>query len=469
MIKLIKNEIYKIFNKKTTYILLGIIVLYSVFISIIYKNNSTSDYYPNQDSHNIGFCIETLKYDEKDPYCNAIMDTNNELNKYSKDSWQANVINNKYYDIAYNYYNNLTFNNKELEQTYINTKNALQNNDWKYFVNLEINDIKEEIKQLEEYASIGELKDENLLDNKARLFSLNEHLKTLQYRLDNDLAYGNDYLNNAIETINNTSYDVAVYEMKDKNNNNSSDLESIQEFYKSKYILETKNDINNEQTLKTLFTNFFDIYSFLIILFVIMIAGGIVSEEFNKGTIKSLLITPHKRTTILLSKFITILLMIFLVVIFTSLVQFIAGSIIFGISSLKIPVVYYNLTTKSLEIINILKYLLIKFVVILPKIILLATLAFAISVIVKNTAFAVIIPLCGMMGSELINLFALQFKLKYLYYFVTTNWDFNYYIFGNTSPYGLSFMHSIIVCLIYFLIMIIISFIIFKKTDIKNI
>ena len=61
-----------------------------------------------------------------------------------------------------------------------------------------------------------------------------------------------------------------------------------------------------------------------------MIAGTIVSEEFNKGTIKLLLVKPYTRNKILLSKFITTLIMIVFVIIVTITMQILIGGVLFG-------------------------------------------------------------------------------------------------------------------------------------------
>lgn len=161
--------------------------------------------------------------------------------------------------------------------------------------------------------------------------------------------------------------------------------------------------------------------------------------------------------------------MIPLIVLFVIISELLIGGILFGLDSLKIPFVIYNLSTNSLEVINLFKYVLIMFVVNLPKIILLATLAFAISTILTNTAFAITITFCGFIGSDIINVAALSPKLSFLNYFVTTNWDFTQYLWGNTSVFGNSLSHAIIVCLVYFIIMAVVALVVFKKRDIKNI
>ena len=55
-------------------------------------------------------------------------------------------------------------------------------------------------------------------------------------------------------------------------------------------------------------------------------------------------------------------------------------------------------------------------------------------------------------------------------YFVTLNWDFTEYLFGGMPQFKyINFNFSVIICAIYFLIMVITSFLVFKKKNIKNI
>ena len=200
-----------------------------------------------------------------------------------------------------------------------------------------------------------------------------------------------------------------------------------------------------------------------------MIAGAIVSDEYNKGTIKSLLITPYKRSSILLAKFITVIISTLCFIVIAYLMQIFIGGLFLGFGSLSHHVVEYNLATKSLEVMSLFKYVLLYTAATLPQIILLVTLAFAVSTIIGNTALAIMITFAGVIGSQIVNMFATMDKFKFLNYFVTTNWEFNYYLFGGTNPYGPSITHAIIVCLVYFFIMIVTSFIVFKKKNIKNI
>ena len=74
-------------------------------------------------------------------------------------------------------------------------------------------------------------------------------------------------------------------------------------------------------------------------------------------------------------------------------------------------------------------------------------------------------------GTDIINQLAYNFeKAKFLMYFVTPNWDLSIYLFGKMPQFEpISLPFSIMICVIYFVIMVVASLIIFNKKDIKNI
>ena len=150
--------------------------------------------------------------------------------------------------------------------------------------------------------------------------------------------------------------------------------------------------------------------------------------------------------------------------------QFIVGSIFFGFDSLKIPVVEYNHNTGALVEMSIIKNVILNALGKLPIYILLGTLAFALSTLFCNTAVAITISLLGYMASSMVNQFAYYYNITWLKYFVTPNWDFTQYLYGKLPTMeGLNTAFSIVICLIYFAIMMIPTFIVFRKRNIKNI
>ena len=209
----------------------------------------------------------------------------------------------------------------------------------------------------------------------------------------------------------------------------------------------------------------------MIVIFIFMIAGPIVSQEFNKGTIKLLLVKPYSRSKILLSKYIVALSSILMAIIFMLIIQLIIGGLFFGFSSLSDKIVVYSSITDSAQYINVLKYFVLISVAILPRLIILATLTFAASSIINNTAVSIITGFVGYMGTNILTLLLEQMSKKaWVKFFIGFNWDFKPYIL-KTKPLisGIDFKFSVMICIIYFLILIIPAFIVFKHKDIKNI
>ena len=472
--KLVKNELYKILHKRSTKVFLVIALIFVILTNLIYRYSDdllvfSTTYYEDYDmalSYVNDYENSGIGDKELYNYYKSFIETYDLANNYDSNSWQYQKYMEDYWNLLQEYYRYL---DEELDASLISneleeTKNNIENNNWQYFVNNDTNNINESINNIKNSLN-SSLSNNEKINYEKELFILEEQLKLNEYRIENDVAFGNDYLNDAINAINNSLYSMAEYQYS----NDVDYQDSVKSYYENWYILDNKVDTNNNQTLRSVFVNFFNEYSFLILVFGIMIAGGIVSDEFNKGTIKSLLIIPHKRSKILLAKYISVLIMLLFIIGIFIVSELLIGGILMGFGSLSIPVVVYNITDSCLEVLNIFGYLILQILANLPQIILLVTLAFACSVIVNSTAFSIVIPFCGIIASELINGFALVYDIKILNYFVTTNWDFTVYLFGGTSIYGNSLIHAIIVCLVYLIIMLVVTFIVFKKKDIKNI
>lgn len=472
MFKLIKNELYKIFHKKSTIITLTILFLFVVLVTILYAKMDTQVVIQYGDEEEIKSLEEKVANYPKESNIGeyAYLLSSLETEKYvfgKKNTWQVE----KYYkyiaDKVYDYYEVLYVEEDEERAQRIRDNidlmlSKIDNNEWQYFTNLDLEDIEANINYTLEQEG-------NLVDS-ARTLEVYEYQKyLLNYRLENNVSYEPSYLNDVLneqEYLINAKID---YENAQTEELKESHKQEYAQFKENEYILEKKIDTINEQSLRGLIKNFFSEYLFLILIFVVMIAGSMISEEFSKGTIKSLLTLPYSRTKILLAKYLTTLLMIPFIVLFLSIMQMILGGIVFGFDTLTIPVIGYNFSLSSVEVMNLAKYFILNFLYNLPMLILLSTLAFALSTLLLSTAFAITLSLCGYIGSGIINAFAMQFKVKFLNYFVTTNWDFTYLLFGGASPFDIPWAKSLIICLIYLFIMIFVMLIVFKKRNVKNI
>ena len=486
MNSLIKNELTKIFKKKAIYILLFVTLAFVILSNCIYKyfyGNSSYSYYSDSYVEYAKQEINNLDPDKPSDTkmyieYKTVIDVNEMMKEYSSDAWQIQIIAstveayvNERNTYLYGAEKNEEQANKINEQ--INElSNRLKNDDWRYFANEELQKAEEKLKALED--------EKNTTEDKQRLEALDLEIKTAKidlevarYRVDEDIKYGYDYMNIALSNYQEQSYMIA--QIEDSNEELSYQEEkdykqAIEDKEISKYIIESHEDINKGNDLRGILSRFFSEFGLFIIVIVIMIAGTIVSEEFNKGTIKLLLVKPYSRNKILLSKFITVLIMIVFSVAVIVGMELIVGGIIFGFDSLSIPILEYNFNTNMLEEINVFAYLGIQILAQLPIIILLATLSFALSTIFTNAPVAIALPLLGYMGAAIINQLAIQYNIGFLRYFVTLNWDFSQYLYGSMPLMeGLTPIFSAIICIVYFIIMIIPTFVIFKKKNIKNI
>lgn len=290
-------------------------------------------------------------------------------------------------------------------------------------------------------------------------------------RIDKNIPYGNNFLNDAIDVrINTVGMDRNLNEPNMSYQDKVSKQKMIEESEIAKYILETKQDVEKQASLRGILLNVFDEYSIFIIIFIIMIAGGIVSGEFEKGTVKMLLVKPYKRGKILLAKYIVSLLMILFIFVITVVFQVIVGGVVFGFDSLSIPAVVYNFNTNSVVTYNMFEYVLIIAVNKLPIYVLLTTLSFALSSIFANTVIAVVLPILGNVASAVINQLASVYSIRELAVFPTLNWDFSQFLFGRLPAYEFTSLgFAVCVCVVYWAIMVSVAWIAFRKREIKNV
>lgn len=485
MINLIKNELTKVFKKKTIYILLIITLGYVLLSNFIIKytdNDHVRYYYYEGDIPYYEDALASLDPNNPTDYPQYLeyerqLEAMKLTKEYGNNSWQAYVINTKlisYIDvmIEHEYTNEVTeeaYN--ESTEKYNEGLKRMKADDWKYFVTNDLEDINNSLK------SQYQLRDST--DNTEALASINRTIQNLElekqineWRLEKNISYAPSALNSSLENY--QSYQTSVNEYANTDISKLSD-EEIQ-YYKSsleqaalnKYYIE--NNISIENDNRNILLNLFNNYELFILIIAIVIASSIVSEEFSRGTIKLLLVKPYNRTKILISKFIVCILILILAIIFLALSQLIIGGFIHGFDSLSTPAIIYNFETHSIQTMNIASYVSLIGLCKLPIYLLLTTLAFACSTIFTNTALAVAVPFLGYIASSLINQFALLYDLKWIIYFVTPNWDFTQYLFGGAPMFeGLTATFSLVICLAYLFIMLAISTVVFKKRDIKNI
>ncbi len=483
MSKLIKNELIKIFSKKSM-IVIGVIILVIIIgFNVLNKisQNMSNSYSAYSESYIRYLDEELSNLDPNKPSdINKYVETKSQKDlailakDYKETSWQAEVIGTVISPIIeeMNNYEYIDKNNEALtisKAQYDEMLTALKNNDWKYFANKELDSLNTQIEELNTLIA----QDSENEDLKTQLKSLELQKEVVNLRLDKNINYGSD---------NYKSIAVQNYRMYMSNYIQSSQGKNLTDEEKSeingylekanlyKYDLYNDTEYQNTATANYTFQNSIGTYIAIIVMIVVIVAGVSISEEFNKGTVKLLLVRPYSRTKILISKLIAVFITMLITTATILLLQFIIGGIVYGFGTYMMNVVQFDFTTNSIVTLNIFAYLGLIFICKLPIFILIGTLAFALSTLFLNSPLAVALPILGYMGSDVINMIAISYKWDWVKYFVTPNWDLSQYLFGGTPMFsGISIEFSITICAIYFVIMLVASIVSFKKRNIKNV
>ena len=277
MINLIRNELYKVFHKKSILVFAILILGMTILNSWLYKTNYDNDgnFIQNNNATSSDmldtYLNELKKYDynKEDEVLEYISNKTNydrekiiSDNKYTSDNWQYEYLyNDKVYDMIY-YINYYTYVEKDADKLSSYQKmldsylDKLKNNDWKYFVNLELDKVNSELQKY----NTSELKIKK---------------EVLEYRLNKNISLDNSYMNNALngyESITNTlnsygEYDKLNYEDK------LAYQRALKEQKINKYIIDTGKNVLKQNDLRSGIADVVNDYEIFIVLFVIVIAS----------------------------------------------------------------------------------------------------------------------------------------------------------------------------------------------------
>lgn len=501
MIKLVQNELIKIFKRKSIYFLF----LLSIVTIIVYNNinpdqNEISSY--NKSTKDIPVAsmekaLDNIKDDMKHYIEQKVnIDLGKLYNTFEEGSWQRyalkeertlNVINNVYTDYNLDiqtYLNNI--NDYELNpnseitlETYEKSKNkyneyveALTSDNWRGYISLKI-------QNLEERKNIETLVEEEIEE-------INFELELYKLRLEHNINFDYNMLNQYLQEYKSNYYNLQKYKSNYINESQAFINKNTNE-YKArmnlcKYAIENNidydisNNINiisdNKIDARISFIRTFDNFDLIIVIIIIYIATTILTEETNKRTIKNLLTKPHKRSSILISKIIACTITIIISMIVVMLAQYIIGGIIFGFDSYNIEYIGYNYNIDQIVIMNLFKYIILVGISKLPMYIIISVFCIFIGIINNHTSMSMILTLIiflisSTLLSEWSKVEALSMVTRF---FVTTNWDFSIYLFGQVSDIsGVTLSSSIVNCLIHLFLLIYLSIYAFNKKEIKNV
>ena len=489
MIKLIKNELIKIFKRKSIYIL-----LFLSLIAVIMHNYNNPDQNPIFNIGTSDIPINELRETEGDNIEEKIKwKANNDFyrlyNKYDKNSWQRYalneerstvIVNNKEMDFSHDIQAiiriitdyEMNDNSQTTTENYENAKRkysqyvqALDDGDWKAYTSYKI---------------------KNLTETKNSSLTLEEDIKGInldidayQMRLDHNIVYGNDIPNQYIERYKEEAYHF-MYD-KDRNESYYKEYKAKMELAKYAIVNEVKQDIspekfnliyNNQIDARISFIRTFEHFDLIIVIIAIYISTTILTEETNKRTIKSLLTKPHKRRTILISKILACVITIIITMLFLIVAQYIVGGITFGFDNYRLNYIGYDYNNEQIVNINLFSYVLLVAVSKLPIYIIIILFCIFMGVINNYTAMTMILTLiifliCSTAIAEWSKVEELGNLTKYL---ITNNWDFSTYLFGQTSEIvGINLGFSIFIYFIYTILLLTMAIYKFNKKEINNV
>ncbi|WP_058305822.1 ABC transporter permease subunit [Gracilibacillus massiliensis] len=203
----------------------------------------------------------------------------------------------------------------------------------------------------------------------------------------------------------------------------------------------------------------------LISLFTIIIAAGIVSNEFRWGTIKLLLIRPISRTKILFAKFVSVLLFSISLQIFLFLSSLLIGLIFFGINGLNPSIV--QMGAEGIEEVSVFSEIITEYGLYMVNLIMMATFAFMISTIFRNSGMAIGLAIFLMLTGNTVMTFLAEYDWAKFILFANTNLR-QYIGDGNPIIEGMTLGFSITVLAVYFVIFLLVSWLSFTRRDVAG-
>lgn len=213
--------------------------------------------------------------------------------------------------------------------------------------------------------------------------------------------------------------------------------------------------------------------SLFIPLLVMAVASDIVSSERTTGTIKMLLTRPVRRWKILLSKLLTLMLFVGLIIITTCILSYLISGLVFGYEGWDQPVFTgfqiagVDVNLSAVHPVPQWFYILMQMGLIWFSSTVVGILAFMISVLVRSTAASIVTMMAAIIaGTILTNMASSWPSAKFLF---MVNLQLTTYLSGSPPPIeGMTLVFSLVVLGVWAIVALFVSFLVFTKQDILN-
>ncbi len=203
-----------------------------------------------------------------------------------------------------------------------------------------------------------------------------------------------------------------------------------------------------------------------ITLFTVIVCSGMVASEFSDGTIKQLLIRPHKRWKILLSKYVTSILFAGLLLLSLLVSGYLVGIAFFGNGSFTAEVPDPALSGGMVEVGGYFMDMLLYWI---PGFFIIITIAFMLSTLFKTTFIAVGVSVFILFASSTLNFVIVNLVDRYSWmkFILFPHLDLRNLFLLDYKYDGATLGFSLGLLAVYYILFIAITFLVFRKRDIS--
>lgn len=449
MFKLIQNEWIKIFSKVSTYIMLGLLLLLTFGMSFIMKKTSGYGAYSyTYTKENIESEIAYLNSSKPEGYELQVAEYEYMLNsgrEWNINSWEYEAMQEAWQTWqAPLMTQDLSDEEKNiLQSSFEETMRLIENSNWKGYAELRL-------QQIEEGSGTAALKE----------------AESYPYRcmLECEVEPGTgDWREDRIREAGTARKELALMEQQreegvyvsEESYEDAENRKAVSE-YCLEHGIEHYID-ENGSTGSRYWTAVLEESMLVTIVSVIMIvlAGGCVANEFTNGTIKFLLVNPVSRRKIIISKYLTMCLVAFLLILGLYGVVLLVNLPFFG---MDFHVPYLTAVNGTVTVGNSFFYGLQKYLLEGVSLAAMTTMAFMISSMVRSSALAIGIGVTALMGGSVLVTFLSQLGCDWGRYLIFSNLTLSQTAVGNTMFPNQSLEFSIAVVVVHIIIFLLMAY-----------
>lgn len=201
----------------------------------------------------------------------------------------------------------------------------------------------------------------------------------------------------------------------------------------------------------------------LIVFFMAVFSANIIANEYSWGTIRQVLIKPVNRWKIYISKMLSAFIVTAILCLLLYIVSLIVGFALFSKNSTSIYEV--SIVSGKIYKVNMFSNIILGTLADIFTIMVLCSISFFVGTLIRNNILAIFLTI----GTYFIGFIAEGFltNTEIYKFLLSTNLSLDDYLPGGTLPFaGATFIFSFIVCLVYFVVLLLGGMSIFCKRDV---